>query len=306
MKFNKKLVLFIVTALMAFHLFPVMASADSNSPAGLTIRGKSSSYTAYEVIRIGKVTSSNGSDVYADATVVSEFKSTLVSVLNNIDSDSNLSDNSTDNDILKELAELDDNSINVAKLADALSKVETKPTPISISPSTPASLNYGYYLVTDTGESNNGEIRSRPILVGVPELKVDDSGKRQAEYSVSINVKPATANLTKKIEVGDDGVSTNTPTKLVDSSLAAKGSTLYYRTLSDFPTYSEDMKSITYKVTDTYSSGLTFGGIDSVQVIALKSDYNAQNPTKFDIISTLSSENYSFNNVSVNSTGVLL
>lgn len=267
MKVRKKFAAALLSVLMVLTLLPAGALAMASTAQGtLTING-SSSYSAYPVIKFSGVSNLSGTGyVYTNPTVSSEFKTDdVIKEINSLTGKA-LTTSSPDNDFASALSTLTDNSAKVAELAETLQAVTTRPTAISLPAKTKTSVPYGYYLVVDNG--GHGNIVSRPILVGVPSL----SGATP-NPDVTVNVKPATANLTKKIQVDANNESNMTPTMLVDSSTTVKDSAVYYRTLSDIPAYASDAAGIVYTVTDTMSQGLTFGAIDSVDIVKPGTNY---------------------------------
>lgn len=286
MKVRKKFAAALLSVLMVLTLLPAGATATATTGklTMLNLDGSirsASTYSAYQVVSFSAGLLS-GKTVYTDAKFNADYKNTIATSLNPT--------SSSDSDVLTAMENMSASS--AAKLADALKAVNVGTAPTGFHYYTGVTggvfndLPYGYYLVTeDSSTAGNGNILSRPILVSVP-LK-DAMGITD----VTVKVKPGTASLTKKIQVdgnentgtGVNNESTLKPAMLVDSNTIVKDSAVYYRTLSDLPTYASDAKDITYTVTDTMSKGLTFGGIDKVYIVRPDAAYSVSNPGAFDV-----------------------
>lgn len=115
----------------------------------------------------------------------------------------------------------------------------------------------GYYLIVDTNHAaSNPYLTTRYILKAVDGL--DDSLKK-VDNNENIYVKTSKAGVTKKIVSEHDGT-------LEDANTVAIGDTVTYQLNADIPMYKEDAKGIYYELTDTMSAGLTFTGIESVEI----------------------------------------
>ena len=115
----------------------------------------------------------------------------------------------------------------------------------------------GYYLIVDTAHAaSNPYLTTRYILKAVDGLR-DDLTTPDANENVY--VKTSKAGVTKKIVSEHDGT-------LEDANTVAIGDTVTYQLNADIPMYKEDASGIYYELTDTMSAGLTFTGIESVEI----------------------------------------
>ncbi|MEG0322330.1 MAG: SpaH/EbpB family LPXTG-anchored major pilin, partial [Oscillospiraceae bacterium] len=109
-------------------------------------------------------------------------------------------------------------------------------------------LNYGYYLVIETSNAaTDGTVRSKPILVSVP----DNNGTA----AVIVTVKTSKADVDKIIvEVNDTAV---TPTKTAQLKI---GDVVKFKLTATVPTYAGDVEDtdVVYTIEDTLSKGLKF------------------------------------------------
>ena len=275
MKIRKKFAAMLLSVCMVLTLLPAGALAVTNSvfqsktaDGQITVQNTNgqtrtkSSYSAYQIAAFDYDANANE---YVNGTVNSIYKGTLISAINNINKGSTQLDAAkcTDNDILTALSKITTQSSDIATLADALE------TPALTDPVTKPStngvisgLNYGYYLVNETANSeDDGSVISKPILVGVP----GTLGTYPSNKEVTVKTKTSKAGITKKIVV-NPGASNEA---LVDTSTAAFGDLVTYQANSDIPTYPTNAAGITYEVTDTFSKGLVFkdSGILSVMVV---------------------------------------
>lgn len=109
-----------------------------------------------------------------------------------------------------------------------------------------SSVEEGYYLIVETAHgSNDAYISTKYILVAV-----DDNEE--------IEIKTSKAGVTKKIVSEHDG-------KLEDADTVAIGDTVTYQLDATIPTYDAEATSLTYKMVDTLSSGLTYTEVTSVK-----------------------------------------
>ena len=271
MKSIRKFAAMFISFLMIGIMLPVGALAAAPTGTltmqdGVGATKTTSSYSAYQVVSFN-ASLLNGKTVYTDAQLNPNYKSAIVGSLS--------LGAPSDSEVLTAMESMD--ADHTAALAVALKNAgvsSTAPTGFTYASTTNGVFNnnlpYGYYLVVETANgTNDGTVISKPILVSVP---LKDATAITNE--VAVKVKTSSANITKKIEEKNDSI-------LVDSSVAALGDTIYYRTLSDFPTYSSDATEIAYSVTDTMSKGLTYGGIDSVQIVQLHNDYDTSHPTAY-------------------------
>lgn len=122
----------------------------------------------------------------------------------------------------------------------------------------------GYYLVVDTAHSaTNPYLTTKYMLVAVDGLAANLS---DADNNENIYVKTSKASVEKKIVSEHNNA-------LEDANTVAVGDTVTYQLDASIPSYASDAAGITYKLTDTMSSGLTYTGIKSVQVSANGNDW---------------------------------
>ncbi len=253
-----------VLMVLSFGALPAFAVAQPASTGSLTMLDESgaqkttSSYSADQIVKFD-ASVLNGKTVYTNMKLNPDYKSTMVQNLG-------LAGGASDSDVLNALSSLDEknDAAKISALAVALKSV--KPSTSGFTNTTTSngkfsSLPYGYYLVLETANNaDDGTVLSKPILVGVPV-----KGAATVTPDVTVTVKTDKATVEKKIVVPDP--SDGSKNILVDSSTAAVGDTVRYQSLSTIPTYSADASGITYNVTDTFSKGLTYQGIDAVKIV---------------------------------------
>lgn len=132
-------------------------------------------------------------------------------------------------------------------------------------------LDSGYYLIVETAHSStDAYLSTKYILVAV------EDGKES-----KVELKTSKAGVVKKIVSETDGSS------LVDADTVAIGDTVTYQLDGDIPTYASNATGLTYTLTDTMSSGLTYAGITSVQVSNDKTNWtNASSYTTTGTVGT--------------------
>jgi hypothetical protein len=154
------------------------------------------------------------------------------------------------------------NASQASSFAIALSSAIKAITPPATATGKFTGLNYGYYLIVQTsGGSDSKYTLSDPFLVSIPDY-------------TTVTIKASTANIEKKIVIGTDSDSeknATNPKDLYDTSTAAVGDTVHFRSLSTIPTYTTGSDPTAYKITDTMSTGLVFDAA-SVQVYVLNLD----------------------------------
>jgi fimbrial isopeptide formation D2 family protein/LPXTG-motif cell wall-anchored protein len=249
---KKRILTMMLLFFFAFTMLPVgKVMADPAPPTGTLTMVKvdgnvrsESEYVAYQVATLDASVDSKGKPVYTNIKWDMDYRSVITTTLG-IPSDS------TDYAISNIISELSPE--NTDKLAIALKQA----TPSDTSPYTAnkgefKNLKYGYYLVIETANNaNDGEVIFKPILVAIP--RIDGVAWNSC---VDATVKTSKARIEKKIVENNNRYDTNT---------AAVGDTVQYQSQSDIPTYSANAVDITYFVTDTFSTGLTY-----------KSDINAK------------------------------
>ncbi|MBP1736599.1 MAG: hypothetical protein H6Q60_480 [Oscillospiraceae bacterium] len=202
-------------------------------------------YTAYQIASIGGVSD----NVYTDVVLNSAYKSTLVT-------DLGLTSSATDSDILTALQALSDDSDKIIAIAyDLQGELDSSTKSGTWNSGSITGLSYGYYLIVETSASTDGYVASRPIIVAVP----DTSGTT----SIAVTLKNSKASIDKKIVEGGS---------LVDSSTAAIGDSISYQSVSSIPYYPSNATNISYTITDTFSSGLTYNEDISVALLDSNGD----------------------------------
>lgn len=139
------------------------------------------------------------------------------------------------------------------------------------------SLPIGYYVIKQTKvpekDAKNGYIASKAILVNLTENK-------------NVTVKDDTEKLDKTITgVNDD------KTQDLDANTANIGDKINYKVTTYIPTYGADVKkdSLKFKISDTFSSGITFNNDVKVYVSDAEGntdDANLLNTSKYVYAST--------------------
>lgn len=255
MKIIKKVGSIILMLLLIFTMLPAgtVSAVGLPNTGSLTmldqkgVQKSTSSYDAYQIVTFDASKDSGGNTFYTNMKINNKYKAALMAAVS-------LTGSPTDNQILTAITKL--NSDQMAALAIELQKIAKSYTADAATTNGKFdSLANGYYLVIETvNNAQDGTVISKPILVCVP----NSSG----DAAVTVNVKTSKADIEKKIIEND---------KLVDSSTAAVGDTVYYQSLSDIPSYPTYATGVTYYVTDTFSQGLTFNA-DSVHAYIVKTD----------------------------------
>ena len=120
----------------------------------------------------------------------------------------------------------------------------------------------GYYLIEDSAHAaTNPYLTTKYILKAVDGLIDNESEDPKNE---NIYIKTSKASVTKKIISEHD----STGSTLEDANTVAIGDTIRYLLEADIPMYKADAKDINYQLTDTMSVGLTFNGIESVEIFS--------------------------------------
>ncbi|MEG2455530.1 MAG: SpaH/EbpB family LPXTG-anchored major pilin [Oscillospiraceae bacterium] len=234
--------IFIAALLLLTLSLPALAVTVPPPPGSITMQdehGKTKTESAYVAHKI--VTwSATVSGVYNDMVLNGTYRPALIKELG-----APLTETSTDGEILKALAAVTDTA-KVAKLAVALSQVIDAGTPAVAGVF--SNLSYGYYLVIETSNgATDGTVRSKPILVSVP----DHNGTA----AVVVTVKTSKADVDKHIVGVNNGAVT--PTKTAQLNI---GDVVDFKLTATVPTYAGDVKDsdVVYVVEDTLSKGLKF------------------------------------------------
>ncbi|MCD8015753.1 MAG: isopeptide-forming domain-containing fimbrial protein [Lachnospiraceae bacterium] len=133
-----------------------------------------------------------------------------------------------------------------------------------IDDGTVTNLKPGYYMLIETAhDSTDAYIATDIILVAV-----DGTGTDPVSNSNKVTLKETLPTIEKKIVLEDSSTNVGTASAddLVDANVAAIGDTITYQLESKIPNYPADAKSITYTITDTLSSGLTYVGVSSIVI----------------------------------------
>ncbi|MEG1886841.1 MAG: SpaH/EbpB family LPXTG-anchored major pilin, partial [Oscillospiraceae bacterium] len=149
-----------------------------------------------------------------------------------------------DEDVLKKLANMDEkmHAAELADLAVALSNV-VRPADYTTANGVMGNLPYGYYLVIETeNKANDGSVRSKPILVSVPD-------RISGLPDVSVTVKTSSATVEKDIVLGS---------KTAKTAEKKIGDFVDFKLTAEVPTYTANATGITYFLKDTLSKGLDF------------------------------------------------
>ncbi|MEG1579302.1 MAG: isopeptide-forming domain-containing fimbrial protein, partial [Oscillospiraceae bacterium] len=178
--------------------------------------------------------------VYNDMVLNPVYRPALIKALG-----APITDASADGDILKALSALTDTA-KIAKLAVALSQVTDPGIPAVAGVF--SGLDYGYYLVIETSNAaTDGTVRSKPILVSVPDNK--------GSAAVVVTVKTSKADVDKQIVGVNNGAVT--PTKTAQLNI---GDVVDFTLTATVPTYAGDVSDtdVVYVIEDTLSKGLRF------------------------------------------------
>lgn len=124
-------------------------------------------------------------------------------------------------------------------------------------------LAKGFWLVRETvsSKSDNGEVASKPAIVAVT-----------SDDPIQITPKNATVDLEKKIVEGD---------KKVDANDVNIGDNVNYEITTNFPVYDIgtderiDKTKLVFKLTDTFSKGLTYNEDLAIEGYKAGTDYTA-------------------------------
>lgn len=208
-----------------------MTSADGSEKSN-------SLYHAYKIVNFDVSTDASGKIVYTNPKINTNYREVIAEAMG-------LSSTKTDYEILSAITD------DLHKMAELAIMLKNTVGSASYSTSDQGKFNNldpGYYLILETANlAEDGDVISRPILVGFPDV---DQG-----YDVKIKVKTSRADIEKKIVVNGD---------LYDTNTAAVDEVVNYWALAGIPRYSSDAQNIKYYVTDTLSSGLSFNGENSV------------------------------------------
>jgi|GEM_PF-1486793 len=262
MKLVKRLIPIMLSLILVLTMLPTGAFATvTPTPTGsLTINDgnnvvkDSSLYAGYQIVTWDSSTTTTGGTsetVYTNMVLNSTYKPAIVAYLTSISKA-----HGTDAEILTSISAL--TGTQPANLAYALKAVAPATAPYNSVSGIFTSLPYGYYLVIETANNaTDGYVISKPILVCIPD-------STSGNPAVIAHVKTEKATIEKKI------VENNL---LYDSSTAAIGEIVYYQSTSSIPTYPTYQNIISYFITDTCSTGLTYNSTSTPVVKIVGTGY---------------------------------
>ncbi|MCC8046246.1 MAG: isopeptide-forming domain-containing fimbrial protein, partial [Clostridiales bacterium] len=200
-------------------------------------------------------------NVYTNITVLDPFTDLKDDIDALAKADLSSAASAKDSDDVVELAE---DAADIVNKLSSTDKAKYKLATTTIADQTFENLQTGYYLIVEESHgSSNVYLSTKYILVAVDENE-------------TVAIKTSKAGVTKKI-VSEHDTSGAT---LVDADTVAIGDTVKYQLDAPIPDYDSDATELTFTLTDTMSSGLTFSGITSVQVSKNGSTWdNATSPT---------------------------
>ena len=145
-------------------------------------------------------------------------------------------------------------------LADDLENATEKPSGTSVTGSTVAELDLGYYLVVDNG--GEGLTKSQPILVAIPQVP---TGTNAWAYEISVTPKASSTKFEKKIHEDN---------KLKDTNTANVGDDIEYYLSADIPEYESSVYDasveLPFSITDKMSKELTWTEDSKIEVYTVE------------------------------------
>ncbi|ACV23440.1 Predicted outer membrane protein [Slackia heliotrinireducens] len=264
MQMTKKMIAGVVVALTMALCLAATAFAATTQDMSITNAKDGSTYKAFQVMTAEQVgTDNDGKALYA-YTVSDDFAGFFKDGANGYTLDDQ-------NQILKDgkVVAGDDrwtntNATDAAALASALEKYAVakgiKGTAVS---SAAAALPEGFYVVAETVSTEDStddsaakEIATKPILVNL------------TGAAAEITLKDDTTTLEKKIVEGG---------KLVDTNNVNIGDDVDYQINTKIPTYEAnvDTTKLMFKLTDTFSEGLTYNDDIAIEGFTKDTDYTA-------------------------------
>lgn len=247
---RKRILTLMFLFVFAFTMLPaakVMATDKTGTITMLNADGGAvrdqSEYAAYQIVTFDTSKEAGNHIVYTNMKINPIYKSVILSA-------SGLTGSPTDYDILTKITELASDPKKIQQLAVDLKQVIPSGSQVyTADKGVFKDLKYGYYLVIETAnQAVDGEVISKPILVGVP-------GSSDGADCVKVCVKTSKAGIVKKIV--ENG--------LYDTSTAAVEEVIQYQSKSDIPTYAANATGIKYFVTDTFSTGLTYNSDQGIE-----------------------------------------
>lgn len=227
----KKLLAFAIFAIMAMAMAVTAMADDPTYTVNITANGGASVKNTYEVYQIATfdVETTDGDTVYTNIKVNPNYNGVFDPT---------------------EAAKITTDSAAADQLAVTLageSKTDTAVTTTSNGAFTVKS--YGYYLIKEIAHDQaDAYLATKYILVAV------DAAEKTVE------LKTSNASITKKI------VLEGTTDTLVDKNVAAIGDVVTYQLDATIPAYPTNATGLSYIITDTLSSGLTYKAVTYVGI----------------------------------------
>lgn len=220
-----------MTAIMVFAMTTTVMAAEYT----ITINGgEKNTYSLYQIATYD-VSTLNGQTVYTNIKVNSAYSSVI------------------NDSTLATIVAYGSNTDEAAALAVSLKALTGSDSPFAsgVTSGSVSNVPSGYYLLVETAHDDSDPSTATKYCL----INVEDK-------DVAVNLKNSTPDLTKKI------ILEGTTDTLVDANVAAVGDTITYQLDTAIPTYSSDANAdkLTFTITDTMSSGLTYGSITSVKV----------------------------------------
>ncbi|MCD7834729.1 MAG: SpaH/EbpB family LPXTG-anchored major pilin [Lachnospiraceae bacterium] len=163
------------------------------------------------------------------------------------------------------IAGYSENSSAMKSLAVSLKTASSSDTALvtGINDGKVTNLKPGYYMLVETEHTSaDAYIATDIILIAVD--GTDDS--TDGTYN-NVTLKETRPTVEKKIVLEESSTNVaGTAGDLVDANVVAIGDTVTYQLESTIPKYPADAKNITYTLTDTLSSGLTYANVSSIVI----------------------------------------
>lgn len=230
----KKLLALALFAIMAMAM-AVTAMADTPSyKVTITAKGGESVNNTYEVYQIATfdVETTGNETVYTNIKVNSKYERVFKPT---------------------EAAKIASDSEDADQLAVNLANASQNDTAVTTTSNGEFSVEaYGYYLIKETAHNDDDAyLATKYILVAVDEA------------TNTVVLKTSNASIRKKIVL--EGTDTFT---LVDKNVAAIGDVVTYQLDATIPKYPSNATGLSYVITDTLSTGLTFNAVTKIEIKA--------------------------------------
>lgn len=217
-------------------------SGTTNNNGETEISKDGATFSIYEVLTFNAdraVDNAQGDYVYTDIKVADAYKNIIAE-----DELKKLPGYGTSNLSSSEIAVLAGKLAGVSNTA-----VET----YAIGQSSAVELPYGYYFLMETGRGKDDtSIKSRPILVAVPQT---DGKGIDSSSPVAVTVKSEIPDIKKEVTNGNPQTSNGQENAYNTLQI---GDSVDYKVTSAIPMYGSDVHEVTYIITDTLSDGLDF------------------------------------------------